>query len=220
MSDNEKIGKLTFDCSMCSVQCKDQKALAAHLDGKQHQKKLKLAQGTKLHCNVCDLETTNQEVLDQHLAGKKHQKNVAKLGNVGKDPVLETNEKVKTDKSETFDCFICQVKCQCQKTFDAHLDGKKHKKKMEMSKQNKPQGDSCNIEATSQAGKNHQKKAATFENTEMKLKIFQKVETDTSESVCSQFRCTICDVETSDQDEHLAGENHQKKLEDMLGYEI
>ena len=68
-----------------------------------------------------------------------------------------------------FDCGLCQVQCSSQVVLDAHLIGKQHKKKLEMTQA--PSGNSrceiCNIAVTDQggldmhlAGKKHIKKAA------------------------------------------------------------
>ena len=68
-----------------------------------------------------------------------------------------------------FDCGLCQVQCSSQVVLDAHLIGKQHKKKLEMTQA--PSGnfrcEICNIAVTDQggldmhlAGKKHIKKAA------------------------------------------------------------
>ena len=68
-----------------------------------------------------------------------------------------------------FDCGLCQVQCSSQVVLDAHLIGKQHKKKLEMTQA--PTGnfrcEICNVQSTDQggldmhlAGKKHIKKAA------------------------------------------------------------
>jgi len=65
-----------FDCSLCQVQCSSQGTLATHLAGKQHKRKLEIAQNNQnnsnFRCDICNVETTDQNGLDMHLAGRKH----------------------------------------------------------------------------------------------------------------------------------------------------
>ena len=66
-----------------------------------------------------------------------------------------------------FDCSLCQVKCTRKKTFNDHLIGKQHKKKLErlhLPNRNY-RCEICNVEANDQggldmhlAGKKHKKK--------------------------------------------------------------
>jgi hypothetical protein len=66
-----------------------------------------------------------------------------------------------------FDCSLCQVKCTRKKTFNDHLIGKQHKKKLEMlhPPNRNFRCEICNVEANDQvgldmhlAGKKHKKK--------------------------------------------------------------
>jgi hypothetical protein len=66
-----------------------------------------------------------------------------------------------------FDCSLCQVKCTRKKTFNDHLIGKQHKKKLEMLQAPKRnfRCEICNVKANDQggldmhlAGKKHKKK--------------------------------------------------------------
>ena len=67
-----------------------------------------------------------------------------------------------------FECSLCQVKCTTQQTFNNHLIGKQHKKKLEVlhTPNRNIRCEICNVEANDQggldmhlAGKKHKKKA-------------------------------------------------------------
>ena len=68
-----------------------------------------------------------------------------------------------------FECSLCQVKCTRISTFNDHLSGKQHKKKLEMlhPPNRNIRCEICNVEANDQvgldmhlAGKKHKKKVA------------------------------------------------------------
>ena len=68
-----------------------------------------------------------------------------------------------------FECSLCQVKCTRISTFNDHLIGKQHKKKLEMlhPPNRNIRCEICNVEANDQvgldmhlAGKKHKKKVA------------------------------------------------------------
>jgi hypothetical protein len=71
--------KLVLECSLCKVQCSSQDTLTTHLVGKQHKRKLEMANRGigQFICKLCSVETTDQVGLDMHIAGKKHQKKAA-----------------------------------------------------------------------------------------------------------------------------------------------
>ena len=94
-----------------------------------------------------------------HLAGKKHQKNL----------LNKTGTQVPT---QHFRCEICNVEVQNEGQYSSHLEGKKHKKKVENPNQSyennvqsKFQCEFCNVTICGEAqynshlvGKKHQKK--------------------------------------------------------------
>jgi len=166
---------------------------------------------------------TDQTGLDNHFAGKNHSKQVAKL----EAKYLSKNGNDKTsvgggkNADPTYDCTICELKMSSQESLADHLDGKQHKKKLDLYLY---------------PNKNIQEKIATPGSTAKKPKLeldcsicemkFQhqnsldshlagKAHKKKSESVKDcQFRCNICNIETTDQnglDQHLSGKNHQKK---------
>ena len=75
---------------------------------------------SKFCCEICNFEAPNQSFLDMHLTKKQHKNNMLR---------------------KPFYCRVCDVKLfykgvtvgACQ----MHLDGKKHKKNLEMSQRQK-----------------------------------------------------------------------------------
>ena len=85
---------------------------------------------------------------------------------------------------KTFDCSLCQITCYSPATFSDHMNGKAHKKMLEMKQT--PKGnfccDMCNLQATDQrgldlhlVGKNHYKKAVQ-EAAQQRLRSLKKIE--------------------------------------------
>ena len=82
-------------------------------------------------CEICDFEAPNQSFLETHFTEKQHKKNML--------------------MRQPFYCRVCDVKVYG--SYEEHLNGKKHKRKLEMSERHKEFiCEICNIVTTNQDG--------------------------------------------------------------------
>ena len=146
-------------------------------------------------CDVCKIFVKKIHV-QYHYEGVRHAKNVKRA--TGPPP-------------EKKDCSICNISLIGEAQYNAHLEGKKHKKKMESpnksESQSKFQCDLCNVEIMGEEqynkhleGKKHKKKLETPNKSENQTK----------------FQCELCNVEILGEDQynkHLEGKKHKKMLE-------
>ena len=85
----------------------------------------------------------------------------------------EMLSKIRADPKSAYDCTICKVQCNTQEVLNVHLQGSKHKKKLESLNNTQTHGRSsfyceiCNVDCLSQdpynmhlAGKKHKKKVS------------------------------------------------------------
>jgi len=86
-------------------------------------------QGTISNCEICNLEFTSQPIMDAHLAGAKHQRKVQGNELLWK---LQQTETCFTQDEETgkLTCLVCHVELTSPQLLDAHLNGMKHKNKV------------------------------------------------------------------------------------------
>ena len=110
-----------------------QTALAAHLAGKPHKKKLEMSQKLNeseipencsvkkmdtgilaFDCSVCQVQCPCQKTMASHLSGKQHKKK------------LEMSQK---PTEAQFRCEVCDIETSNQGGLDQHLIGKNHQKK-------------------------------------------------------------------------------------------
>ena len=146
-------------------------------------------------CDVCKIFVKKIHV-QYHYEGVRHAKNVKRA--TGPPP-------------EKKDCSICNITLIGEAQYNAHLEGKKHKKKMESpnksENQSKFQCELCNVEIMGEEqynkhleGKKHKKKLETPNKSENQTK----------------FLCELCNVEILGEDQynkHLEGKKHKKKVE-------
>lgn len=117
---------------------------------KPNEKKTKKANNAgTAWCEVCKIGCTSNEGLEVHKQGKKHKKNLEKLQNPKPDPPKPTStaakppaakskepEDVETKKRKVLEsgtsedavktCTVCNVVCNSETVFNAHLAGQKH----------------------------------------------------------------------------------------------
>ncbi|CAL4174376.1 unnamed protein product, partial [Meganyctiphanes norvegica] len=99
--------------------------------------------GAPLYCDVCKVECTAQENFDKHMAGKKHEKELKKLKAKGENVEEKEDKKPKEPKEynkEDYDdyyeeseywCDVCEVECTGEDSYNAHMAGVKHRKKLQ-----------------------------------------------------------------------------------------
>jgi len=79
-------GSVNLRCDICDISVNSQEILNAHLQGKNHKKKLNQVGGSNgnsvksFHCDVCNVNTSDQTNLDMHLQGAKHNKMLRNMG--------------------------------------------------------------------------------------------------------------------------------------------
>lgn len=86
-------------------------------------------QGSTFNCEICNLEFTSQAIMDAHLAGSKHQRKVQGNELLWK---LQQTESCFTQDEETgkLTCLVCHVELTSPQLLEAHLQGTKHKNKV------------------------------------------------------------------------------------------
>jgi len=100
--------------------------------------------GAPLYCDVCKVECNAQESYDKHMVGKKHEKEVKKLKAKGgkveekdepkpkKEPKWYTEEDYENYyEGSDYWCEVCECECTGEDSWNAHLIGKNHKKKLQ-----------------------------------------------------------------------------------------
>lgn len=99
--------------------------------------------GAPLYCDVCKVDCNSQESFDKHMVGKKHEKEVKKLKAKGGKVEEKKEDKPKEPKyytKEDYDnyyegseywCDVCEVECTGEDSWNAHMVGVKHKKKLQ-----------------------------------------------------------------------------------------
>ena len=132
------------------------------------------------HCEVCNVRANSQKAYDLHLNGRKHKGN--QMRNEKYKDKNEYKEEMKnlkkaTSKLSKYYCEVCYVYANCQKTYDLHLNGGKHKenqirkKKYEDTNEFKFHCEVCNVYTNTRktydahlAGQKHQKKIIEIRN--------------------------------------------------------
>jgi len=68
-------------CDICNLQSTSQVSHNAHMQGKNHKKKVNLLNSSKskFFCELCNITTTDQGTLDTHLVGKSHKSKERRL---------------------------------------------------------------------------------------------------------------------------------------------
>merc|ERR1711971_1516819 len=85
----------------------------------------------KHYCEACNVYSNCQKDYDFHLNGRKHKKNQVRIKKY-KDKNEHKEEMKNLRKANPnlskYYCKVCYVYANCQKTYDWHLNGRKHKK--------------------------------------------------------------------------------------------
>ena len=146
-------------------------------------------------CDVCKIFVKKIHV-QYHYEGVRHAKNV---------------KRATGPPQEKKDCTICNITLIGEAEYNTHLEGKKHKKKVESQNksenQSKFQCELCNVEMVGEEQYN-----AHLEGKKHK----KKVESPNKSENQSKFQCELCNVEIMGEEQynkHLEGKKHKKKLE-------
>ena len=189
-------------CEACDVYANCQKDYDLHLNGRKHQvrnkkykdknehkeemKNLRKANPnlSKYYCKVCNVYAYCQKTFDLHLNGRKHKENQVRIKKYRDKKVYKKEHKEemkvlrKVDPNlSTYFCEVCKIYANCQKTYDLHLNGRKHKENQLRNEKNKPKHEYkfhcevCDVYTHSQkiydvhlAGQKHQKKIIEIAN--------------------------------------------------------
>ena len=134
-------------CALCQLEI-HVGTMDQHLNGKNHNRKLKYGYPEKSACAYCTLcETiTRLKELDEHLSGKKHKRKFKE-----KSTMLHINSTdfIITDHTKMpYYCDLCQVPCGSQQAWYSHLNGKQHGKNKANTEKEKAKENETQKEAT------------------------------------------------------------------------
>lgn len=62
-----------FTCKVCRTTVCGEANWNAHLNGVQHQRRLRGEDGTQFHCDLCDVDISGTKAMNEHINGKSHQ---------------------------------------------------------------------------------------------------------------------------------------------------
>jgi len=141
-----------FFCNICNIRLSSQVTYNDHINGKSHKKKVDCGNQTNgsFLCQLCGITMTGQQTYDAHINGKLHAKKLAAKGSQEKTvPDLESNLDIasqdlsKDMKAQDPDytmnitltpnqlhCKVCDLILNSQITYDVHISGKNHKKRL------------------------------------------------------------------------------------------
>jgi len=147
------------------------------------------------YCEACDVYANCQKDYDLHLNGRKHKENQVRIKKYRDKKVYKKEHKEemkvlrKVDPNlSTYFCEVCKIYANCQKTYDLHLNGRKHKAIQMRKIRNEKHKDEyrfhcevCDVYTHTQktsdahlAGQKHQKKIAEVKN-QFRLQVRRQV---------------------------------------------
>jgi len=229
----------THWCEVCNVGLSSQRQLDLHLNGKNHEKKMKLiGENSETYvnfleerktnpdaespwrCDVCVINFVDPNQYQIHLKGKPHERKL----------------RVKAGNSKTIDyiCDMCGINTGSNRiVYDAHLDGKNHAKRLGQGKLTEQQladpGESayfceiCKINMTNACqyiahlgGSQHTRRVAAIEAGE---EVNDMPDNSGLLSAASgggknMFWCDICKLKLTGQQpfqDHMNGKKHRDK---------
>jgi len=140
-----------FFCNICNIRLSSQVTYNDHINGKSHKKKVNCGNQTNgFFCQLCGITMTGQQTYDAHISGKLHAKKLAaKVSQEKTFPDFENNlvitsqdlsEDMKTEAPDNtmnitltpnqLHCKVCDLILNSQITYDVHISGKNHKKRL------------------------------------------------------------------------------------------
>jgi hypothetical protein len=172
------------------------------------------------YCEPCNLKLNSKLIYQQHLAGTKHQKKVGQLQlinqynkeqsvfNFSKINVNSTafnNQNIQTTNSlnknhQNFRCDYCDMTLNSQISYDQHINGRNHRKKVE----------NLNINNIS----SHSPTSITIQSIIQTSMTHEEQINNNTKS----YNCDICQMAMSGKDQlaaHLIGKKHMKKLSSL-----
>jgi len=102
-------------------------------------------------CKTCEVHCPGKDQWESHLRGKKHISKMRWVASVGPDVVFGPTMTVTAAGKEQFHCTSCKITCSGRETWQLHLAGKKHQKKVnpkESAPQFKYRCEICNVACT------------------------------------------------------------------------
>lgn len=166
--------------------------------------------GKALRCELCSLDFTSQIPYDMHIRGSKHAKKLKAKTALSAVQSQVDNTSVKSqDGEKSFFCELCNVKANSSLQLQTHLDGSKHKNKLQPkeSKEAIPQ----------EVGEKSE--ANTPVNGKTNGSLVRSLPSDFGEpqpSKLAKFACDVCNVSVNSEiqlQQHLTSKKHQNKLE-------
>ena len=128
-----------YTCDTCDVTLLTYEIYQKHVLGQKHQKllfKQNNDDGDYVvhHCEICDVHMIGGErAFQAHLDGQKHRK---KLGiKAPPTPSVAIETPIEPKGKGMFYCEVCEVNCNSSNTFDNHVNGKQHKRKLKKQQQ-------------------------------------------------------------------------------------
>lgn len=143
-STGEEGEETEYVCDLCNLTCATRQVFDSHLAGKTHASRLRIqqmaARGTfddKKHCEVCNIYASWDQY-DSHVNGKQHQKRLLR----------------QQREASSYRCELCNVISLDERGHDVHMNGKRHREKLEALEAKDKEGEEGaeNGEATAVGG--------------------------------------------------------------------
>lgn len=139
-----------YYCTLCRVACPNEVSFGLHINSARHRKNqanfvlnkndahsgLEPPPPSKfVYCEICNVTCPNKSAYDAHLIGAKHRKMVA-ASSSGRHPMAKKESTRKNNannnsaRSGIVHCNICNISCPNALSYEQHLAGTKHQKKV------------------------------------------------------------------------------------------
>ncbi|WOG82689.1 hypothetical protein DCAR_0101855 [Daucus carota subsp. sativus] len=198
-----------LDKHEAAAENKSETTLNSHLQGMKHRTKCEELKAGK---QTATRKGSRQEFSSTTNKSEQPNQVLKKVSSgSGINKVSCANQDQKKSSPNKFGCDICQMKLQSEATLKSHLQGSKHKAKIEQLKA-KETTDTDKI--TSSAKSSDKNTTGVNKNSSAKAEV--KIEANVSNGF---HRCSICNVtctSESDMAFHLRGKRHLSGVEDSV----
>ena len=121
-----------FHCALCNASCMNEFSLLQHMSGVKHKTQAAGGSTPVFQCNVCNVKCTSEFNLLQHLSGEMHKTRITEISNSttsssGGSSTAVTGQQ---QSQEQWYCEPCRVGCPSKESYQKHINGKRHKKKI------------------------------------------------------------------------------------------
>ncbi len=118
-----------FHCTLCNISCVNEFSLLQHMSGVRHKKQAAGGIAATFQCNACNVKCSSEFNLLQHLSGEAHKSRIAELSNSTSNGSSATAADQQAQEQQWY-CEACRVGCPSEESYQKHINGKRHKKKV------------------------------------------------------------------------------------------